>query len=99
MNMVALANGRDDAADVFTVFDHGITDRQVFQSNLVPEGHVLVEDASKLTVILGYDAEQVGTGSEILDDHYADVVAAVVHEQMRYLVHDDPRVTRAIYKG
>jgi hypothetical protein len=55
----------------------------------------------KFTVILGNDAEQVRSGSEILDDHHADVVVPVVHQQVRYLylVHDDVRVTQAIYKG
>jgi len=87
-----------DAADVLVVLDYGIAHRQIFQGDLVSEGHILIEDAAKLAVILGDDAEQVGAGSEILHDHHADVVAAVVHEQVRYLVHDDAGVTRAIYK-
>jgi hypothetical protein len=97
--MVAFAHGRNYAANVFAVLGHGIADRQILQGDFVPKWHVLIEDAAKLAVILGYDAEEVGAGCEILDDHHADVVAAVVHEQVRYLVHHDPRVTRAIYKG
>jgi hypothetical protein len=97
--MVALANGRDDTADIFTVLDDGIAHRQIFQGDFMSQGDILVEDALKFTVILGNDAEQLRTGSEILDDHHADVVSPVVHEQVRYLVHVDVRVTRAIYKG
>jgi len=96
--MVALAHRRNYAADVFAVLDPGIADRQILQGDFVPQRDVLIEDASKLAVILGYDAEEIGAGCEILDDHHADVVAAVVYEQVRYLVHDDPRVTQAIYE-
>jgi hypothetical protein len=94
--MVALAHRHNYAADVFAVLDHGIADRQILQGYFVPKRHVLVEDSAKLAVILGYDAEQVCAGSEILYDHNADVVAAVVYEQLRYLVHDDSTVIRAI---
>jgi hypothetical protein len=96
--MIAFAHGRNYAADVFAVLDYGIADRQILQGDFVSKRHVLIEDPVKLAVILGYDAEEVGAGCEILDDHDADVVAAIVYEQVRYLVHDDPRVTRAIYK-
>jgi len=98
VDVVAFVYRCDYAADVLAVLDYGIADRQIFEGNFVAQWDVLVENAAKLAVILGYDAEQVGAGGEILDDHHADVVAAVVHEQMRYLVHDLSRVTRAIYE-
>jgi hypothetical protein len=96
--MVAFAHWGNYAADVCAILDHGIADRQILQGDFVSQRDVLIDDAAKLAVILRYDAEEVGAGCEILDDHHADVVAAVVHEQVRYLVHDNPRVTRAIYK-
>jgi len=55
MDVVALAYGRDDAADVLAVLDYGIAHRQIFQGDLVSEGHILIEDAAKLAVILGDD--------------------------------------------
>jgi hypothetical protein len=99
MDVIALANGRNYAADVLTVLDHGIANGQVLQCDLVAEGYVLIEEAAELAVILGYDAVQISAGGKVLDDYHADVVAAVMHEQVRYLVHDDPRMTRATYKG
>ena len=36
--------------------------------------------------------------AEVLDDHDADIVAAVVHEQVRYLCHMDAGVTQVLYK-
>jgi hypothetical protein len=98
MNVIAFPHRCHDPADVLTVFDHRVADRQVLQRDLVADGDVLVYDGAKLAVILGNDAEHVGTGSEILDDDHADVITAVVREQVRYLCHSDAGVTQVFYK-
>src|SRR3569833_1135667 len=98
MHMVALANRCDYAADVRAVLDHRIADRKVLQRDLVAYGHILVADGSKLAVILGHDAEHVGAFREILDYDDADVIAAVMHQQVGYLGHGCPSVNELLYK-
>jgi hypothetical protein len=90
--MVSLPDGGDYAANVFAILDDGLTDCEVLERNLVSDGYILVGDAAKLAVILGHNAEHVRTGGQIFDDDHADVVAAVVHEKVRYFCHGYPEV-------
>jgi hypothetical protein len=41
--MIALADGRDDAADVLAVLDYGVAHGQIFERDLVPNGHILID--------------------------------------------------------
>lgn len=88
--MVSFSDGSHYAANVLAILDDGFTDREIFQRNLVSNGYILVEDAAKLAVILRHDAEHVGTGGKIFNDDHTDVVAAVVHEKVRYFCHGYP---------
>src|SRR5262249_55647113 len=72
------------------VLDHGLSDCEILQRHLVPEGNILVDRAAKFAVVLGDDTEHVRPGSEVLDHHDTDVVAAAVHEQVGYLFHASP---------
>src|SRR4051812_11402589 len=98
MHVVALAHGRDYATDILAVLDDGIAHGEVLQGNLVPDRHILIDNGTKLAVVLCDDAEHVGAGSEILDDDHADVVAAVMDEKVRYFGHGDPSVSEVFYK-
>jgi hypothetical protein len=79
VNVVALADGGNDAAYILAVLDDRIADREIAQGDLVPDRHVLVGYCAQLAVVLGYDDEELRSGSEVLDDHDADVVAVVVY--------------------
>jgi hypothetical protein len=83
VNVIAFANGGNDAAYILAILDDRVTDGEVLESDFVPYGHVLVVNCTHLAVILGNDHEQVGTGLEIFDHHDAHVIAVVVDQQVR----------------
>src|ERR1700738_2236271 len=79
MDVIALADGSDDATYVLAVFDDRFADREVAQRDLVADRHILVVYGARLAVILGHDAQEIGPRGEILDHHDPDVVAVVVY--------------------
>jgi hypothetical protein len=79
VNVVALADGGNDAAYILAVLDDRVADREIAQGDFVPDRHVLIGYCAQLAVVLGYDNEELRSGGEVLDDHDADVVAVVVY--------------------
>jgi hypothetical protein len=79
VDVIALTDGGDDATYVLAVLDDRCADREVPQRDLVADRHILVVYGVQLAVILGHDAQQIGTGGEILDHYDADVVAVIVY--------------------
>src|SRR5882757_3313594 len=79
VDVIALTDGSDDATYVLAVLDDRCADREVPQRDLVADRYILVVYGVQLAVILGHDAQEVGTGGEILDYHDPDVVALVVY--------------------
>jgi hypothetical protein len=79
VDVVALADGGNDAAYILAVLDDCVADGEVAQRDLVSDRHVLVGYRAQLAVVLGYDDEELRSGREVLDDHDADVVAVVVY--------------------
>jgi hypothetical protein len=90
MHMIPFVHWRDYAANIFAVLDDGFAHREVLERDLVSNRYILVDKGVKFAVILGDDAEHVGTGRKVLDDDYADVIAAIVDEKMRYFCHGHP---------
>jgi hypothetical protein len=90
MNMIAFAYGGHDSTDILTIFDYGITGTEVFERNFVPDWHVLVDGAAKLAVVLRYDTQHVCAGEEILDNHNSNIVAAIMHQKLRPILHGMP---------
>jgi hypothetical protein len=78
VHMIAFVYGSGDSTDVVTIFDDSIADVQILERDLVADRHVLVDYSVKFAVVFGYDAQQVSAGDEILDDHDADIIAAIV---------------------
>src|ERR1700722_13351174 len=79
VNVVALADGGNDAAYILAVLDDRVADREIAQGDLVSDRHVLVGYRAQLAVILGDDDEELRSGGKVLDDHDADVIAVVVY--------------------
>jgi hypothetical protein len=79
MDVIALADGSDDATYVLTVFDDRCADREVAKRDLVADRHILVVYGVQLAVILGHHAQQSGAGGEILNHHDPDVVTVIVY--------------------
>jgi hypothetical protein len=87
VHVFSLPNGRYDSTDVLTVLDDRIADAEVLKRDLMPDGHSLLEDTPKRRVVRGHDAQQVGSGNQILNHHDSDIVAAIMHQQMWLIVH------------
>ena len=82
MDMLALGDRRDDAADVLSVLGHRVADREVDERHLVADRHIMAGGEAEIGIVLGHDAEHVGAGLEAFDHDHADVVLAIVHEQL-----------------
>jgi cobalamin biosynthesis Mg chelatase CobN len=87
MDVLAFFDRRDDSADVLAVFDHGIANREVSQRDFMTDRHVLIDGCAKLAVIFGHDAQQTRSGDEVFDDYDADIIVAIVHQEMGPVVH------------
>src|SRR5581483_5039816 len=87
MDMLALADGGRDSTDIFAVFHDRVPGSEIAQGDLMPDGHILDHGGAKFTVVLCNDAQHVGSGGEVFNDHDPDVVAVIVHEQMRVVCH------------
>src|SRR5690348_15479253 len=83
VDVIALADRSDYAAYVLAILHDRVAYREVAQRDLVADRHVMVGYGAQLAVILCYDAKQVGARLEAFDDDDADVVPAIVYEQMR----------------
>jgi hypothetical protein len=80
MDVFSLVDCSDDSTDIVAVFDDGVADGEFFQRNFVTDRHVLIDDSPKLAVVLCHHAKQIRPGNEILDDHNADVVPAIMYQ-------------------
>jgi hypothetical protein len=87
VHVFSFANCCHDSTDVLTVLNDGLAGVEVPERDFMPDRHVLFESTSELTVVLGQDAQHARAGNEIFNDHDADIVAAIMHQQVRRVVH------------
>jgi hypothetical protein len=82
MHVFAFGNVCDDPANVLTVLDHGGTGFEVLQRNLVADGDVLLHCEPEIRVIGGNHAEHPAARCEAFNDNDADIVRAIMNEQL-----------------
>src|ERR1700730_6939236 len=87
MDVITFADWGNDAANILSVFDDRVPDREILERDLVADRHVLVDDGAELAVVLGNHAEPIRACGEVLDDYDTDVVAAIMYEHMGYICH------------
>src|SRR5690606_869194 len=78
MDMSALGDVGDDAADVLAILDRRIADLEVGQRHLVPDRHVVDHFQREARIVLRHHTEHFGTGFQALDHYDADIVALIV---------------------
>jgi hypothetical protein len=96
VNVLSFADGRYDSTDVLTVFNDCIAEVEVAKRDFMPDRHGVLEGATELTVVLSNHAQQVCADREIFDDHDTDIVATIVHKQVRHAFHGLLRVLRQV---
>ena len=79
--MPARFDGFDDAPDILAVFDRGIADGEIGQSDFVADGNGVAGFEKKLGIVLGDDAKHIFAFAQPLDDDDADIVAPHVRQK------------------
>ena len=79
--MLALLDGRDYFADVFTVLDEGVPNLEIFQGNLVSKGYVLERRELECgPAVKGYASS--GLRSTQVGDGHADTIMAIMYKEI-----------------
>jgi hypothetical protein len=82
MHMAALANIRDDAADIMAILQHGVANFEIAEGNLVTEGHGV--EGLEANGLVGFH-DPTGdflAGLDVFDNHDANGVGFVVHDEI-----------------
>ena len=87
MDVLTFADGLDDLADVFAVFDDGVADLHIDQGDFVADGDVGERGDGEFAVVFCGYTEHVGAALQAFDDDDGDVVFGVVREHVGGLWH------------
>jgi hypothetical protein len=87
VHVLSFANCCDDSTDVLTVLNDGLAGFKVPKRDFMPNRHVLFEITPELTIVLGHDAQHARAGSKIFNDNDANIVAPIMHQKVRCVVH------------
>src|SRR5690606_30124957 len=63
VNVLAFGSGRDHSPDVLAILDRGGAFFQVYERNLVADGHIISCNDLEIAVVFGHDASKLVTGS------------------------------------
>jgi hypothetical protein len=82
VNMAALSNIRNDAANIMSILQDCVANFQVTESNLVTERHGVERLEADGLIGLHDPAGDCFAGLDILDNDDADAVGFVVHDEI-----------------
>ncbi len=83
VDVLARLGAAGHAADVLAVLDDGIALFQILERDLVADRYVVLGGDMDRRVVLGDDAEHLGSGLEVFDDDDADVVLGAMDQELR----------------
>src|SRR5579864_720359 len=90
MHVIAFAYRGNHAANILAVLDHRVAYVQVLEGDFVAERYLLIGAAPEFAVVLGHHAKEIRSRGHAFDHDHCDVIAMIMHEQMRSFSHGRP---------